>query len=758
MGKEPKKHIFSFQRFELAHYKTTEDYTKAVKALFDKATEDIASVAAKENYNPEKPFSFDDYPKAKAHLQTTIKGLANKVKAVIETGARREWLFSCRKNDEFISSIFDTTKLAKKDLEEMQDRNLDALQTFQQRKVGGMNLSERVWKYTQQYKEQIEVGLDAGLGEGRSAQELSRDVRQNLQDPDRLFRRVRDKRGNLQLSKAAKAFHPGTGVYRSSYKNAMRLTRSEINMAYRESDRLRWLQLDFVIGFEICRSNHEPQCKCKLCERLVGRYPKWFDFKGFHSQCMCYCIPILVDFYSQERSNSFIERMKAALNGTEAKKYVSKYLITDLPDNFKEWVKENVERQKNWKSTPYFIRDNFKNGKLADGLRYVPNKVEQEPKPLKTDPIQQELDAMQGVIADARKMCTEWGISSSVIDNAVQARNPNGVKSAILELSNKVNSLMNSLSAYLKEAMAVKVEADRAGVDFTPVIADMQAVQGNKAQWTNNQAGFKARLDDIRSKIEQAKIGKPHPAVKSEYKTLAEVDETFKNINAEMDKGERWFEHGDLKLTPTTRRGVNGFTYMDGRISLTQERLNDVKIALGKIGNGQSDTITSKEADAMATMWHEITHNRNVPGTIHLTAKQCDVMEMMNEFVARKTLPNFYQKLGCAKTPHPEFITNRNTTGYNKRVIAYDYIIQKLKLDAEKVLESAKRNLFGLKYTEQETTAIQALLDGGLSEVKRLDKKPLSKTQIAKLVRMCRDGYSQSRIEIYLKIEGIIPE
>ena len=222
MAKRQKTKVFSFQGFDNAHYKATAAYTRAVNALFDKATSDIASSACRENYNPDKPFSFDDYPRAKAQLQTTIKGLAKKMQAVIELGARKQWLFACQKNDEFIASIFDTTKLTKGRLKKMQDRNLDALQTFQQRKVGGMNLSERVWKYTEQYKEQIEIGLDVGLGEGRSAQQLSRDLRQNLQDPDQLFRRVRDKRGNLQLSKAAKAFHLGRGVYRSSVKNAQR--------------------------------------------------------------------------------------------------------------------------------------------------------------------------------------------------------------------------------------------------------------------------------------------------------------------------------------------------------------------------------------------------------------------------------------------------------------------------------------------------------------------------------------------------------
>ena len=375
MAKRQKTKAFSFQGFDAAHYKTTAAYTRAVNALFDKATSDIAEVAHRENYDPDKPFSFDDYPKAKAQLQKVVKGLASKMQAVIETGSRRQWLFACHKNDEFIASIIDTTKLTKGRLQKMQDRNLDALQSFQARKVGGMSLAERVWKYTEQYKAQIELGLDVGLGEGRSAQQLSRDLRQNLQDPNRLFRRVRDKRGNLQLSKAAKAFHPGQGVYRSSYKNAMRLTRSEINMAYREADHLRWQQLDFVVGFEVHRSNHEPKCKCVLCERLVGKYPKWFRFKGWHPQCLCYATAILMDeddFDKQELSD-----LKSALKGTEYRKLSAKNEVTELPDGFKDWVAENEAKQANWASTPYFIKDNFVDGDLSKGLVYV-----KEEKPL----------------------------------------------------------------------------------------------------------------------------------------------------------------------------------------------------------------------------------------------------------------------------------------------------------------------------------------------------------------------------------------
>ena len=307
-------------------------------------------------------------------MQRITEQLASRVTTVIESGSKKQWLFACAKNDGFISSIMDTSKLSKARLKKMQDRNLDALSAFQSRKVEGMNLSQRVWKYVDQYKAQMEFALDVGLGEGRSADELSRDVRQNLREPNRLFRRVRDKRGNLVLSKNARAYHPGQGVYRSSYKNAMRLTRSEINMAYRESDYQRWQQLDFVVGFEIHRSNHEPLCKCDICSKLVGRYPKTFKFKGWHPQCMCYATPILMDEETFDANE--LGDLKAALHGTEYKHLQAKNAVSEMPKEFMEWVKDHIEAQKGWSSTPYFIRDNFVDGRLGKGLKIAMPTIE----------------------------------------------------------------------------------------------------------------------------------------------------------------------------------------------------------------------------------------------------------------------------------------------------------------------------------------------------------------------------------------------
>lgn len=542
MAKRQKTTRFSIQAFDNAHYRTTEQYARAVDALFDVATKEISQAAARGKIDPDKPFSFDDYPKIKGVMQEVTVQLADRLTTTIETGSKKQWLFACKKNDGFIASIFNTTKLSKARLNKMQDRNLDALQAFQGRKVEGLNLSERVWKYVGQYREQMETALDAGLGEGRSAQQLARDVKQNLKDPNRLFRRVRDKRGNLVLSKAARAFHPGRGVYRSSVKNAQRLTRSEINMAYRESDWQRWQSLDFVVGYEIVRSNHEPLCDCDICARLVGRYPKTFKFIGWHPQCMCYAIPILMD--EETFDDNELGDLKAALRGTTYKHRQAANTVPDVPDGFKEWVKEHIEAQKGWSSTPYFIRDNFKNGDLSKGLKIALPTVQQvdvlaayrsqiaearanatkwglsvqlnmlEMRVANKDvaglqstlaTIQSKTAQMEKMDADIRAKCSDWGLNTYVLDSAMNTHDSKQILQAMSDLEDRVKAAEKDYKGYISQAGQAIKDANEAKIDAMDVTNDLAAVLGDKREWILAKANIKKRLNDLLDKISATK-------------------------------------------------------------------------------------------------------------------------------------------------------------------------------------------------------------------------------------------------------------
>lgn len=535
----------------MRHYRETEAYAQAVQSLYDKATLAITRAAARGKIDPDTPFSFDMYPSVQKEMQRITEQLAERVTVVIETGSKKQWLFACDKNDAFLSSIIDTSKLSKSRLKKMQDRNLDALAAFQGRKVDGMNLSQRVWKYVGQYKDQLENALDVGLGEGRSADELSRDVRQNLRDPNRLFRRVRDKRGNLVLSKRAAAFHPGRGVYRSSYKNAMRLTRSEINMAYRESDWQRWQTLDFVVGFEIHRSNHEPLCECDICEKLVGRYPKTFKFKGWHPQCMCYATPILMDEETFDENE--LGDLKAALRGTTYKHQQAKNAVADVPDGFKAWVKDHTEAQKGWASTPYFIKDNFVDGNLSKGLKIALPTVEPN------IPVVPNFDSVLNMsIPDIVSFLESHGFKSVDFGNM-----------RIDDVRKIAHSFLTIKERFGLEAISIdpnensRTALARGGADaihfnrrYSTPNAQTKCYQEQVVEYQNKLRDKIAKLDAKYSELVELEYRYSHSSDYVEQLALKDIRKEMSEIMEESMKLERMLESGDYRysvfLSPET--------------------------------------------------------------------------------------------------------------------------------------------------------------------------------------------------------------
>ena len=246
--------------------------------------------------NSEEIFDFDKFPKLKKKIEELFDDMHEQITTLVQNAIDTEWQFSADKYDFWLSEILskgDMTKdeieaYIKRNNEAIQSRRNEALEAFRKRVGNGMNLSERVWKLTEQFKSELELALDVGICEGKSADAISRDIRQYLNNHDKLFRRVRDKHGNLKLSKAAEAYHPGQGVYRSSYKNALRVARTEVNMAYRTADHENWSAERMVIGIRVSLSNNHTlngNPFFDICDELKGVYPKEFKFTGWHPMC-----------------------------------------------------------------------------------------------------------------------------------------------------------------------------------------------------------------------------------------------------------------------------------------------------------------------------------------------------------------------------------------------------------------------------------------------------------------------------------------
>ena len=354
---------------------------RQIDEIFNTVAREAAALGASiSSVNPDRLFSFDDYPQTKDRLNKLLQGLNKKLQASIVNGIRSGWTLSNNKNNELSRQVFgdNVGKLSQQAYRRYFSTNDDARKAFEERKTNGLKISDRVWNYTTGFKDEIELGLDVSIRNGMSADDMTKELRQYLKYPDKLFRRVRDEHGNLQLSKAAAAFHPGQGVYRSSYKNARRLAATETNMAYRTSDHLRWQQADYVVGIRVVLSNNhtllgrdgKPHRFTDICdelsapldftpEEMKGLYPKDFKFVGWHPHCRCHALSVL------KTPEEMKEDTKRILAGEETtNESVNK--VTDVPQEFKSWLTDNAERSKRVYSTPYFVTDNMK---------YIPKKL-----------------------------------------------------------------------------------------------------------------------------------------------------------------------------------------------------------------------------------------------------------------------------------------------------------------------------------------------------------------------------------------------
>lgn len=322
-------------------------FEQRYRDIFDRIADQFAKIANDPNAKFTKAFRFP--PSIVRRMNGIITDMHGELLAVTEDEITRMWDLSNEKNDKIVADYLKTiTNIKAAQSAAYYMPNIPALKAFISGRHGTETLNDAVWKIARQFRAEMEVHLGLGIVNGTSAQTISQRIRQYLQNPDALFRRVRDASGKLVPSQRMREYHPGQGVYRSAYKNAMRVARSETNMAYHSADTQRWAQLDMVKGIKISLSGSHPTYNFpEICEVCAGIYPKTFDWQGWHPSCLCHAVPILT---SRESFNRYLDT-----GIRERNNYITLY-----PDSFKYFVKDNFERFSNYSSVPYWFRDNLK--------------------------------------------------------------------------------------------------------------------------------------------------------------------------------------------------------------------------------------------------------------------------------------------------------------------------------------------------------------------------------------------------------------
>ncbi|MBQ8969178.1 MAG: hypothetical protein IJ064_05555 [Bacteroidaceae bacterium] len=285
-------------------------------------------------YDGGVPFLFADYPEVGQLVEDLKSQFVGEMRSLIYSGTSAEWKESNIMQDLLAKKVM---KYYDAQIDGQRERtyfqsNSDALRAFQERSENGLNLSSKLWNQSNNYVREMEYAISTAIERGTSAVTLSKQLSQYLNDFDRLKADYEETFGH--------AVDCADCEYRS-----IRLARSEINMSYRAAEQARWQQFDFITGYEIKLSGSHP--KEDICDAMVGRYPKDFVFSGWHPNCLCMCLPIIMseDDYWKMREGRPVESQQ----------------VTEMPETFKDYVRDNqtrIEKAQSRGTASYWVRDN----------------------------------------------------------------------------------------------------------------------------------------------------------------------------------------------------------------------------------------------------------------------------------------------------------------------------------------------------------------------------------------------------------------
>lgn len=307
--------------------KRLNQYTRKVLAIYAMLAKEAAKLAVDVGYDGSDEFSFSNYPKTERRVKSLLNYYSSNMQTLVYSGISNEWESSNTLQDLLVRRVIKSysRRIGQKRVKAYYEKNNAAKEAFKNRTIKGMNLSQRIWNQREDVKKSLERALATGIENGMSAVKLSKRVSKYLNDYPSLAKDYKKKYG--------KAIDIQSCEYRS-----VRLVRNEINMAYRSAEQERWARMDYIKGKEIKTTNNISH-KSDMCDLLSGIYPSDFYWTGWHVNCMCYAIPIIMsedEFWAKERNNKQI----------------------GIPQNFTAWVDDN--KQKIAKKKPIFYSQNKK--------------------------------------------------------------------------------------------------------------------------------------------------------------------------------------------------------------------------------------------------------------------------------------------------------------------------------------------------------------------------------------------------------------
>lgn len=331
-------------------------YNKRLGRLYSDYVKKLTSLGYGEDVlEDDALFNFDNFPQLKGRLNEIFNDYYQNSLLCYKSGIT-DGVALAYNHDEMVIGGYSV--LTDKAIKVARDTAAATFIANRLKAKNGLNLAQTVWNYCQQTKSEFEMAMSNtiadGIKKGSSAEEIGKSIRKYLNNPDMMYRRyhtikvqkngkkkdvVTWRRRRIIDGKVRFVEEPlekvGMGVYRSARKNALRVARTEINAAYHKARNERWQNEPFVIGQYIHVS---PQHDIDdICNDLEGRYPKYFDWRSWHANCMCTSDPITIQ---GEEKKEFYKRLMA---GEDMSNYVSPFAVLTMPEKYNQYIKDNSE-------------------------------------------------------------------------------------------------------------------------------------------------------------------------------------------------------------------------------------------------------------------------------------------------------------------------------------------------------------------------------------------------------------------------------
>lgn len=189
--------------------------------------------------------------------------------------------------DDLAKQIIENTEtLAEYGIEEDSEEH-DTIVSVLDKKTNGETIEDKVYTYTQRFKNEMEVVAASSMSLNKSPQNTANEIKKILPIILSSYLVKQARKENFS-SIDDLIINYGIGMYASSFNNLNRLVTNTIAVSRQELFYLRETK-NGANAWYVQRGSSYP---CSLCDSNVGIHYNSFDLPPYHPNCVCMAIPI----------------------------------------------------------------------------------------------------------------------------------------------------------------------------------------------------------------------------------------------------------------------------------------------------------------------------------------------------------------------------------------------------------------------------------------------------------------------------------